>query len=291
MDVYPIVVDFMPHTPKSPKSPQVMANEGIQSIRSCETGCLCEWHLPDVQDRGGVDACKTISFDWQAPDGSCPSTEDAVKLEDKVKMTENSPASVQLTQTELIRNPFWDLHRYGVPQSYVREHIKRISSSFFNDRRGAAVWVRSRPVNPASRRNNLRVRIVPRHDPSAAFYMSVRSTSTFLDETQIDAFHDAEGASAVPQMCAENVRVFPIIPLHTEVALLRAPLIGRLLLSGKVSRGDLLEIEMQCPESFPEVMYWMYTGKMRIGKEQEIADMVKILSGVTKKIDLLPTLR
>ena len=68
------------------------------------------------------------------------------------------------------------------------------------------------------------------------------------------------------------------MPLHIEIALLRAPLLGRLLLSGHVFRNDMIEIELPYPEVFPDVINWMYTDRMG-KKEKEIRECIDVFWG------------
>lgn len=211
----------------------------------------------------------------------------------------SSPTKKRITQNDLIANPLCELRRLGVPVAYVREKLTGIAGRLLGKTQGAACFIRAVPRRRyKSNETAIRARIIPRRDPGAAFSLYFNTTpsasinpatptaspptaaaataatpsspssvttpraatSAFTPSFSVRSQVPERRASTATALGASDSKATPIYPLHVEVALLRAPILGRLLLSGRVYIGDTVELEMPHPGAFEDVMRWMYTG-------------------------------
>lgn len=166
-----------------------------------------------------------------------------------------------LTEADLIPNPLYLLR--NVPMAYVKERLPQLVSSYFGKAEGAACYIRAVPLSGESIRDNMMyTTVTPRRDSSRPFVMRApRDMSKYGKLVQ---------SKAAPS---------PIMHLHVECSIFRAPLIGHLLLSGHVLKGDMIQIELPDPEVFVDLVYWMYTGNIKqIEKRESILACIQYLT-------------
>lgn len=203
--------------------------------------------------------------------------------------SEPRPAKRVITEADLIGNPFLAMKRHGIPEQYSIRHMSRVTAKFFNKQEGASVHIRARSAVNSQRP---RVNVIPRDNPNESFCLRFKSESA-MDEEEVND----TGLPATTDQKVQNTGISPAavnkpvedcqdpsnsaisMPLHVEVAMLRAPLLGRLLLSGYIYRGDMLELELPHPDLLYDVMHWMYTGIMNMTREKDIMACVEFLNG------------
>lgn len=184
-----------------------------------------------------------------------------IRSEDDEDVT-TSPSKRRLSLDDMIPNPFCSLAKQGVPMAYIEKHLLRVGAPFFNNSESSVCLIKAVQAR-TSRKGVLRATVIPRRSPEDSFSLGF-SADTEQEDTE----------EVLVKATASSV----IMPLHTELALLRAPILGRLLLSGHVMKGDMIEIELPHPHLFYDVMHWMYTGKMG-QKEKEIKECIDTLWG------------
>lgn len=207
--------------------------------------------------------------------------------------TAGPPRKRQITEADLISDPFRELAQAGTPACYIRQILPRVAARRMRVLEGATCTIRCVKQTKAG---SVRVKITPNCDDTASFHMVCKqgsedrdcrpSLDTVVEENDTDEKardngddeegeeQDDEGQRSTE---TDSFAASPPMPLHVEVALARAPLLGKLLLSGHVFRGDQIEIELPHPEVFPDVLRWMYTGRAEPAKRKRIDRCLTIL--------------
>lgn len=193
--------------------------------------------------------------------------------------------------SDLIENPIVDLARLEVPVAYVRMALQARLRQHFGVTETAACYIRARPLSHPSK--GLRVRVIPRRDPSRAWtchFNRPRSSikrqagkEEDLDDDDVEddvrgrrpidlppsrplrhdlsptSDSDLSSASAA-EYDDEDGSERPSFAVHVEALLARAQPLYELLLSGKVLRGDTLELALPFPDALPTLVKWLYVG-------------------------------
>ncbi|ORY82666.1 hypothetical protein BCR37DRAFT_392866 [Protomyces lactucae-debilis] len=152
-----------------------------------------------------------------------------------------------------------------MPMAYLQHHFLSVTRQTLNQKRGAACYIKAVPVSQRGRTGRIRARVSSQDRPGVVrelqFDLAPRSLDGDDEEATSDAESTASESQGAPRIDRREANS-SIFPLHVEVALLRAPLLGRLLLSGLVGKGDLLDLEFPYPHLFGQVVRWMYTGQL-----------------------------
>lgn len=126
----------------------------------------------------------------------------------------------------------------------------------------------SPPTSPSTPQNiKLRIRIIPAEQPIAypnpttPLPLPPRRPITVeksfpINLSLLSSFSNPPTTSQASQ---HNYHV-PALPLHIEYAIYRAPLLGAILLSEFVQKGDTVEVPVPWPEVWEETVVAIYTG-------------------------------
>ena len=203
--------------------------------------------------------------------------------DDHMPASPRSSKTLAIEPSDLIENPIIDLARQDIPMSYVRSKLEARLKSCLGEDASAVCHLRARPLLHESR--GLRVRVVPRRDPqrtwtcqfarprSAVRPQGSTPSSAGLDSVQSHAASalaqstgatspssDSSEFSACSSVNEDDPVKRPSYPVHLEALLARAQPLYQLLLSGKVLRGDTIELFLPHPDDMQTVVRWLYLG-------------------------------
>ena len=255
------------HMPCTPITPLIFQRE-TGEVRKQET--LVAQSVPE--DDKDAHALKQITTTDQSKirKGEGRESLKRARSSDDAHDTPSYTTKRRLQCKDLIDNPLVEMSRLGVPETFFRQNLTRVASQRFGCAQQASCFVRARKA--LNRTQSLRVRVIPKADPENSFYMRFRNS--LLTKTTSSPEKLIEEGDTEDEFNEDDS---PCIPLHTEVALFRAPLLGNLLLSGKILRGDIIEIYLPRPEMLYSTLYWMYTGQIPFANRKKVEECLSFL--------------
>lgn len=259
----------MPYTPRSPRPSECNA----LCADMAET-VLTPKAIASTTAKQSCTASGTVS---QSSDLLPPTTSGRSKrsLETDPVETDARPTKHRVTEEDLIHNPFPALRHHGVPISYVRDNIVRVSKKFFNIDDGAVVSIKSKPI---SRPGKVSVNVIPRRAGASPFRVNFNRPVQCPKDEVAPKCRSLDPESPLMADKSDSTEELEM-PLHLEVATLRIPVLGQLLLSGHIFKGDLLEVELPHPEVLHDVMKWAYTGEMNENERSKIESCLALFAG------------
>ncbi|ODQ55431.1 hypothetical protein SAICODRAFT_185026 [Saitoella complicata NRRL Y-17804] len=160
----------------------------------------------------------------------------------------------QLEQAWQIPDPRPEL--VNVPTAYIEKKLLQMGSRYLGDYRSAHVFVKAVPLSKENMDGQTWKAKVRSQWPGRQNFSMSRELPRRLEEVEV------EGKTE------EDKGVY--LPLHVEYAVMCAPLLGSLLLSGEIRRGDHIEIALPyTKETWIATVAWMYLGHLKEGDDDE----------------------
>lgn len=260
----------MPYTPRSP----------------LQTACLPAQfkmaHTTQTPDREYDLPATTMDREAASRSQTPVANERTKRGLDKDETHEDRPTKHRVSENNLIHNTFYELIQVGVSMLYVRSKIVEAASGLFEDHNGASVFVRGVPL---SKPGAFAVRVIPRRSGVAPFRICFNTEGPRQRRAQSVPCEDRK-RSDVADATRKRDEAIAAMPLHLEVAVLRLPILGQLLLSGHIFKGDFLEIELSEPDVLYDVLRWAYTNKIGAAARCKTESCIKLFHGTTKDNDM-----
>jgi hypothetical protein len=239
---------------------------------------LCETLSSARSAKRSFDATAGVSpgqTDAMLDDGNL---QDSESFRSKRQMRVHSPDA----DTTLAQATLNELREVPIP--YLHHHLTRIADRRLKSKLGACCYIKAVPFSQSGRLHQVCARVSSqsrpgclrelRFNPKPALDEEDEDMSDAESQTGYRPTSKSRSSASAPRISSPTVdqhkAASAIFPLHAEVALLRAPLLGRLLLSGYVGKGDQLDLEFPHPQLFGQVIHWMYTGHLTSSTKGEI---------------------